>query len=69
MSHNLDFKIPVYLIQGNEDLLTPKEMTRNYFNKIKAPGKKYFLPLKTVHGFKLRALETLCKICNSVKTL
>src|SRR5687768_17203675 len=39
LNDNLNFKIPIYFIQGNEDLLTPKEMTKNYFNKIKTPEK------------------------------
>jgi pimeloyl-ACP methyl ester carboxylesterase len=66
LSASLDFKIPVYLIQGNEDLLTPKEMTEDYFSKIKAPEKKYFLLPKTAHGFNLSVLETLYEICKRV---
>jgi hypothetical protein len=42
-------------------------MTKNYFNKIKAPEKKYFLLPKTAHGFNLSVLEALYKICKSVK--
>ncbi len=59
--------MPVYLIQGDEDLLTPKKTTKNYFNKIKAPEKKYFLFTHTAHGFNSSVLETLYKICKSVK--
>lgn len=40
--NGLHFKLPVYLIQGEEDILTPKELTKLYFDKIKAPAKKYF---------------------------
>jgi len=69
MNDNLDFKIPVYIIQGNEDLLTPKEMTKTYFDKIKATEKKYFLLPKTAHGFNLSVLEKLHEICTGVKTL
>ena len=68
MNDNLDFKIPIYIIQGAEDLLTPKEMTKNYFNKIKATEKKYFLLPNTAHGFNLSVLETFYKICKSIKT-
>jgi len=42
-------------------------MTKNYFNKIKAPEKKYILLPKTAHGFNLSVLEALYKICKSVK--
>lgn len=68
MKDNLDFQIPIYLIQGNEDLLTPKDVTKDYFNKIKAPEKKYYLLPKTAHGFNLSVLETQYKIFRSVKT-
>ena len=68
MKDNADFKIPVYLIQGSEDLLTPKETTKEYFNKIKAPEKKYYLLPNTAHGFNLSVLETQYKICKAVKT-
>lgn len=37
LKDNLDFRIPVYLIQGNEDILTPKETSKAYFDKLKAP--------------------------------
>jgi pimeloyl-ACP methyl ester carboxylesterase len=69
MKDNLDFKIPIYLIQGNEDILTPKEMSRQYFDKIKAPKKEYFLLPKAAHGFNLSVLETQYKIFKSIKTL
>lgn len=69
MKDNLDFKIPVYLIQGNEDILTPKEMSKKYFDKLKAPKKEYFLLPKAAHGFNLSVLETQYKIFKSIKTL
>ena len=46
-----EFKIPVYLIQGEEDILTPKEISAAYFEKIKSPKKEYFLLPKAAHGF------------------
>lgn len=69
MKDNLDFKIPVYLIQGNEDILTPKEMSKKYFNKIKAPWKEYHLLPKAAHGFNLSIVETQYKIFKHIKTL
>ncbi len=65
---NLNFKIPIYLIQGNEDLLTPKEKTKEYFDKITAPKKEYFLLPNTAHGFNLSILEIQFKIFKSIKT-
>jgi len=69
MKDNLDFKIPIYLIQGKEDLLTPKEITKGYFNKINASKKKYILFPQTAHGFNLPVLETQYKIFRSIKAL
>lgn len=68
MKDNLEFKIPVYLIQGNEDLLTPKDASKAYFDKIQAPEKKYYLLPNTAHGFNKSVLETQCKIFRSIKT-
>lgn len=67
LKENTNFKIPVYFIQGMEDLLTPKESTRNYFNSIKAPAKKYYLLPKTAHGFNSSVIETQYKICKGIK--
>jgi len=67
MKDNVDFKIPVYLIQGAEDLLIPHEDTKQYFNKIKSPDKKYYLLPKTAHGFNLSVLETQYKIFKSIE--
>lgn len=64
---NLDFKIPVYLIQGNEDILTPKEMSKKYFDKINAPKKEYYLLPKAAHGFNLSVVETQYKIFKTIK--
>ncbi|WP_165784594.1 alpha/beta hydrolase family protein [Solitalea longa] len=68
MKDNLDFKIPVYFIQGNEDILTPKEMSKKYFDELNAPKKEYFLIPKAAHGFNLSILETQYKIFKSIKT-
>jgi pimeloyl-ACP methyl ester carboxylesterase len=56
------FKIPVYMIQGEEDILTPEVITKEYFKKIIAPKKKYILLRKTEHGFNLSAIEMQYKI-------
>ena len=69
MKEHLDFKIPVHFIQGEEDILTPKETTKKYFEAIKAPKKKYYLLPKTAHGFNLAVLETQYKIVKGIKTL
>jgi pimeloyl-ACP methyl ester carboxylesterase len=69
MRDNLDFKIPVYLIQGNEDISTPKENSKKYFDEIKAPKKEYYLLPNAAHGFNQSVVETQYKIFKSIKTL
>ncbi len=65
--NNLDFKVPVYLIQGEEDILTPKESTRLYFDRLKAPKKKYILLPKTAHGFNKSVVDAQYKVFRSIK--
>lgn len=65
--NNLDFKIPVYLIQGEEDILTPRESTRAYFDKLKAPEKQFILLPKTAHGFNQSVVDAQFKIFRSIK--
>jgi len=67
MRDNLEFKVPVYFIQGREDILTPKESTKKYFDKLKAPGKKYVLLPETAHGFNKAVLEAQYKIFKTIK--
>ncbi len=65
---NVHFKIPVYLIQGMEDLLTPEQSTKKYFDSIQAPAKKYYLLPQTAHGFNVAVLDTQYKLCKGIKT-
>ena len=62
LKDNLVFKIPIHIIQGEEDILTPKDATKNYFDKIQAPEKKFYLLPKTAHGFNQSVLDTQYKI-------
>lgn len=67
LKDNLDFKIPIYFIQGNEDIMTPKESSKEYFEKIQAPKKEYYLLPNAAHGFNELVVETQCKIFKSIK--
>lgn len=67
LKNNSDFKLPVYFIQGEEDILTPKELTRMYFNRLKAPEKKYVLLPKTAHGFNQSVVDEQYRIFKSLK--
>jgi pimeloyl-ACP methyl ester carboxylesterase len=44
-----DFKLPVYLVQGTEDLLTTQQVTQRYFDAIRAPVKKLVLAPRAGH--------------------
>ena len=38
-----NFQVPVYVIQGREDVSTPTPVATDYFNSIQAPSKKLFV--------------------------
>lgn len=48
--NGLIINIPVYLIQGEHDILTSKAVNKSYFDKIKAPKKEYFLLPDAAHS-------------------
>jgi len=37
------FRVPVYIIQGREDVFTPTPVAVDYFNSIRAPSKKLYI--------------------------
>lgn len=37
-----DFTIPIFMIQGQEDLTAPPELAKAYFDSIKAPQKRFY---------------------------
>lgn len=61
-----NFRIPVYFIQGEEDILTPAEDTQEYFARIKAPAKKYIPLAKTAHGFNQAVIEAQYKLFKEI---
>lgn len=58
----LDFKIPVFFVQGEQDILTPKELSRAYFDKLSAPEKEYFLINDAGHNYNLSVVNQLYQI-------
>ncbi len=64
---SVNFKIPVYLIQGEEDILTPKESTRLYFDRLTAPEKEYVLLPNTAHGFNQAVIDAQYAIFKRIK--
>ena len=52
-----DFKMPVYLVQGTEDLLTSQQVTQRYYDAIRAPVKKLVLVPRAGHDPNLPIVE------------
>jgi len=52
-----NLKIPVYLYQGENDILCPNEINRPYFDAIKQDNKSFDLIEKTGHGITPEILE------------
>jgi pimeloyl-ACP methyl ester carboxylesterase len=62
----LEFKIPVYLLQGEEDILTSKQFTKPYFDKIHSPYKEYLLMPDAAHGFNQTVLDSQLKALQAI---
>lgn len=60
------FDMPVYLIQGTEDLVTTKEVTQAYFDSIVAPHKELILLERVGHDPNVPMLEAQYKVLKSV---
>ncbi|MFD1184999.1 alpha/beta hydrolase [Pontibacter rugosus] len=61
MQDGLHYKVPVYFIQGEEDILTPKELTKAYFDKVKAPKKEFILVPGAAHGHNQAVIDAQYK--------
>lgn len=59
---SLELKVPVFFIQGTEDLLTLPEITESYFEQVKAPAKKMIRVEKCGHDPNQRMLEVQLSI-------
>jgi len=62
LKDGLVFKMPVYLIQGEEDMQTPAVITTAYFERISAPSKKLILVPKAEHGFNQPVVDIQYKV-------
>lgn len=63
---NREFKIPVYFVQGGEDILTSKEINKPYFDQIKATKKEYFLLPNAGHGQNQAVVDKIYEILNRI---
>ncbi|MGJ9417089.1 alpha/beta fold hydrolase [Massilia sp. CMS3.1] len=58
----LEFKLPVYLVQGTEDLLTTQQVTQRYYDAIQAPLKKLVLVPRAGHDPNLPMVEAQTRL-------
>jgi pimeloyl-ACP methyl ester carboxylesterase len=57
-----DFKLPVYLVQGSEDLLTTQAVTQRYVDAIRAPVKKLVLVPRAGHDPNVPMVEAQARL-------
>nr|WP_115528791.1 MULTISPECIES: alpha/beta hydrolase [Xanthomonas] len=61
------FAMPVYLLQGDQDLVTPPEVSKAYFDAISAPSKA-FLPLpRTGHDPNPTMMDAQLKVLKRIR--
>jgi len=57
-----DFAVPIFMIQGQEDLTAIPEFAKAYFDSIKAPRKQFYLIPGTGHGPTAPELDVMLKV-------
>jgi pimeloyl-ACP methyl ester carboxylesterase len=58
----LVFSIPIFLVQGEQDLVTVPEVSKAYFDSIQAPAKAYFLVPEAGHNPNLASIAMEFKV-------
>lgn len=56
------FEIPVFIIQGQEDLTAVPELAKAYFDTVRAPRKEFYLVPGTGHGPTVPELNVMLKV-------
>jgi pimeloyl-ACP methyl ester carboxylesterase len=56
------FAIPIFIIQGDEDLTATPELAKSYFDSITAPRKQYFLVPGAGHEPSIASIELAHKV-------
>jgi len=57
-----DFLIPIFILQGQEDLTALPELAKAYFESIRAPQKQFYLVPGTGHGLSATELDLTLKV-------
>ncbi|HEY2647059.1 MAG TPA: alpha/beta hydrolase [Candidatus Acidoferrales bacterium] len=57
-----DFAIPIFFVQGQEDLTTVPELAKAYFDTINAPRKQFYLDPGSGHEPSISVLDLILKV-------
>lgn len=61
------FAMPVYMLQGEADLVTPPEVSRAYFDALTAPKKEFITMARTGHDPNVRMIDTQLEALKTVR--
>ena len=61
-AHATHFEIPIFILQGAEDLLTTPDVTQSYFDTISAPKKQFILVDQAGHDPNIAMIERQLKV-------
>ena len=59
-----DFSVPVYIVQGAEDLVTVPELAKRYLDGISAPDKRFVLVPRAGHDPNRAVIDALYDVVN-----
>ena len=57
-----NFALPMFIIQGQEDLTAPPGLAKAYFDSIHAPRKQFYLAPGTGHEESAASLQMILKV-------
>ncbi|MBB6256716.1 pimeloyl-ACP methyl ester carboxylesterase [Xanthomonas arboricola] len=61
------FAMPVYLIQGEQDLVTPAQISKAYFDGLSAPSKEFLLLPRTGHDPNPPMMDAQLKVLTRIR--
>ncbi|OYY71748.1 alpha/beta fold hydrolase [Sphingomonas sp. 28-63-12] len=62
----MHFAMPVYLLQGEEDLVTPAEISKAYFDGLSAPAKAFLVLPRTGHDPNVTMIDAQLRVLTSL---
>ncbi|HYG03300.1 MAG TPA: alpha/beta hydrolase [Chryseosolibacter sp.] len=68
MKDGLSFQVPVYFVQGQNDILTAMPVSKAYFDMISAPQKKFIEVSGAAHGHNQAVIDAQYKIVFDIQT-